>query len=206
MIFNDEFQESKRFELKVPQIQFFLRVPDIPVATQRQVLTVQTVQPTSRSRCSSWMVVDVLVVVRRQVPEMVQTVQKTVDSAVAVLSWVWSISWTRLLLCPLLCNDRCVVESVQEIVEVPQLQCFDKLVDILVVVVQTVQPVEIPQVQFLDAGHRQGVDVELSAPTVDAGSFLPGVLSPEFSACACRDVVSYLVVLLVLVWPGARPR
>ena len=42
MIFSDRFQQSQRFELNVPQIQFFLRVPDIPVATQRHVPTVHT--------------------------------------------------------------------------------------------------------------------------------------------------------------------
>ena len=51
-----------------------------------------------------------------------------------------------------------MVESVQETVEVPQLQCFDQVVDVPVVLVQTVQPVVAPQVQFLDAGHRQDVD------------------------------------------------
>ena len=75
------------------------------------------------------MVVDAPVVVRRLVPQMVQTVQKTVEVPQLQFPWVWS-SWTRL-------------------------QCFDKVVDVLVVLVQTVQPVEkIPQVQFLDAGHR----------------------------------------------------
>ena len=70
--------------------------------------------------------------------------------------------WVRLLTCPLLCNDRCEVESVQETVEVPQLQCFDKVVDVPVMLVHTVQPVESLQVQFLDASHRQGVDVAVS--------------------------------------------
>ena len=45
-------------------------------------------------------------------------------------------------------------ESVQETVEVPQLHCFDQVVDVPVVLVQTLQSVEAPQVQFLDAGHR----------------------------------------------------
>ena len=47
--------------------------------------------------------------------------------------------WVRLLTCPLLCNDRCVVELVQETVEVPQLRCFDKVVDVPVVLVQLVE-------------------------------------------------------------------
>ena len=55
-----------------------------------------------------------------------------------------------------------MVESVQETLEVPQLQCFDQVVGVLIVLVQTVQPVESPQVQFLDAGHRQRVDVAVS--------------------------------------------
>ena len=38
---------------------------------------------------------------------------------------VSSSSWTRLLSCPLLFNDRCVVASVQETVEAPQLQRLD---------------------------------------------------------------------------------
>ena len=42
VFYNDEFQQSKRFELKVPQTQFFLRVLDTAVATQRQEPTVQT--------------------------------------------------------------------------------------------------------------------------------------------------------------------
>ena len=41
----------------------------------------------------------------------------------------------------------------QETVEVPQLRCFDKVVDVPVVLVQLVETL---QVQFLDAGHRQG--------------------------------------------------
>ena len=41
---------------------------------------------------------------------------------------------------------------------------LDKVVDVPVVLVQTVQPVESPQVQFSDAGHRQG------APAVLTGS------------------------------------
>ena len=40
MFFSDKFQQSKRYVLNVPQIQFFDRSPDIPVAGQRQVFTV----------------------------------------------------------------------------------------------------------------------------------------------------------------------
>ena len=42
VFYNDGFQQSKRFELKVPQTQFFLRVLDIPAVMQRQEATVQT--------------------------------------------------------------------------------------------------------------------------------------------------------------------
>ena len=41
---------------------------------------------------------------------------------------------------------------------VPQLQYFVMVVDALVVLVQTVQLVVSPLVQFLDAGHRQAAD------------------------------------------------
>ena len=108
------------------------------------------------------MVVDVPVVVRRQVPEMVQTVQTTVEVPQLQFSCVWSSSVTRLLTCPLLFNDRCVVATVRETVGAPQLQCFDKVNIVPVVLVQTVQPVETAQVGLLDAGHRQGVDVAVS--------------------------------------------
>ena len=52
-----------------------------------------------------------------------------------------SSSWTRLLTCPLVCNDLVVV-TVQKTAEVPQLQYFDKVVDVPVVLV--------PQLQFID--------------------------------------------------------
>ena len=123
------------------------------------------------------MVVDAPVVVRRQVPEMVQTVQKTVevpklqfscvvqfcnkvvDGPVVVQrqvqetvgaricsssTWESPSSWTRSLTCPLLFNDWC------------RKLCFDKVFDV------PVMPVESAQVEFLDAGHRQGVDVAVS--------------------------------------------
>ena len=44
-----EFQQSSFETVEVPQLQFLDRLPDIPVATQRQVLTVQTVQKTGDS-------------------------------------------------------------------------------------------------------------------------------------------------------------
>ena len=64
VFYNDEFQQSKRFELKVPQTQFFFRVLDIPVVTQRQVPTVQTFT----LQVQFLEVVDIPAVVQRQVP------------------------------------------------------------------------------------------------------------------------------------------
>ena len=64
LFYNDEFQQSKRFDLKVPQTQFFLRVLDIPVVTQRQVPTVQTFT----LQVQFMEVVDMPAVVQRQVP------------------------------------------------------------------------------------------------------------------------------------------
>ena len=49
MIMQLEFQQSKYETAKVPQIQFVDRLPDVPVVTQRWVLTVQTVQKTGDS-------------------------------------------------------------------------------------------------------------------------------------------------------------
>ena len=48
-----EFQQSQHEWEKVPQVQFFDRVLDIPVATQRCVPTVQTVQVVV-SQVQSW--------------------------------------------------------------------------------------------------------------------------------------------------------
>ena len=64
VFYSDEFQQSKRFELKVPQTQFFLRVLDIPVVTQRRVPTVQTFT----LQVQFLEVVDMPAVVQRQVP------------------------------------------------------------------------------------------------------------------------------------------
>ena len=55
-------------------------------------------------------------------------------------SFSWCSSWTRWT-CPLLYNDRCVGLTVQKTVEVPQLQYFDRVVDVPAAV------------------HRQGLDV-----------------------------------------------
>ena len=55
-------------------------------------------------------------------------------------SFSWCSSWTRWT-CPLLYNDRCVGLTVQKSVEVPQLQYFDRVVDVPAAV------------------HRQGLDV-----------------------------------------------
>ena len=49
---SDKFQQSKRFELKVPRIQFILRVCELPVVQLRRVPTVQTVQKRQRFRGS----------------------------------------------------------------------------------------------------------------------------------------------------------
>ena len=57
------------------------------------------------------------------------------------------------LTCPLLSNDRCVVEAVQKTVEFPQLQYVDKVVDV---------PVVLPRgVQFQD----KVVDMAVVVPT-----------------------------------------
>ena len=76
-----EYQQSKFENLDVPQILFIDRVPDIPVATQRRVCAVQTVQLTveilqvpflglvrdSPLLCIDRCVAYVLVVMQRQV-------------------------------------------------------------------------------------------------------------------------------------------
>ena len=43
------------------------------------------------------------------------------------------------VLCPSLCNDRCVVEAVQKTAEFPQWQYVDKVVDVPVVLLRGVQ-------------------------------------------------------------------
>ena len=48
VIMQIEFLQSMVYELKVPQIQFILRVRELPGASQRWVLTVQTVKKTQR--------------------------------------------------------------------------------------------------------------------------------------------------------------
>ena len=73
------------FQCLLPQTQFFLRVPVISVATQMLVPTVQTVQPTLSVQMHFWYGCYAPVVVRRQVPDMVQIMQITGGSAVAVL-------------------------------------------------------------------------------------------------------------------------
>ena len=98
----------------------------------------------SRSRYSSWMVVDVPVAVQRQVPEMVADSAGNCGRLRSCSSRVWSNSVTRLLTGLLLFNDRC------------RKLCFDKVFDV------PVMPVETAQVGLLDAGHRQGVDVAVS--------------------------------------------
>ena len=74
----------------MPQTQFFLKVPVIPVATQISVPTLQTVQQTLSVQLQFLYGCHAPVVVRRQVPEMVQTMQITGGSAVAVLVGVCS--------------------------------------------------------------------------------------------------------------------
>ena len=73
-----EFQQS--FEtVEVSQIQFLHRLPDIPVATQRQVLIVQTVQETGDSSAQR-VAADIPVNCRDKFQQFtLQTLQKTVD-------------------------------------------------------------------------------------------------------------------------------
>ena len=118
VIFKDKFQQSKRFELKVPQTQFFLRVPDIPVPTQRQVPTVLTltVQVQFLEGLTPVVVQRQVFVVTVQktveVPQLqvidvgvVQFLDKVVEVPVAVHVRRSSSSWTWLLTCPLLCTS-----------------------------------------------------------------------------------------------------
>ena len=67
---SDKFQQSKKFELKVPQIHFILRVCELRVVQPRRVPTVQTVQKTQRFHGPGAVlgVVDVPVVAQRQLP------------------------------------------------------------------------------------------------------------------------------------------
>ena len=78
------------------------------VVLQMRERAVQTVQKPEIPPCSSLTIVYVPTVVRRQVPKMVQIVQKTVKFPLVFLD---------LVQCPSLFNDRCrMVETVQKTV------------------------------------------------------------------------------------------
>ena len=59
--------------------------------------------------------------------EVPQFLGKVVDVPVVQVVVGVSSSWTRLLTCPLVCNDRCPVVKVQIYVEARQLQFIDKV-------------------------------------------------------------------------------
>ena len=132
MIINDEVQQSKRFEFIVPQTQFFLGVPDSPVATQRQVPTVLTVQQTHTVQvcCAP-------VVVRRQVPERWSGLSRKLwRSAGAVLEGVVH----EVVVVPVVVQRQLVEETAQKTVVYPQLQSIDKVFVIPVMPVRVVFP------------------------------------------------------------------
>ena len=62
-----EFQQSSFETVEMPQIQFIDRLPDIPIVTQRWVLTVQTVQKPEIPRVQR-VAADVSVNIQRQAP------------------------------------------------------------------------------------------------------------------------------------------
>ena len=74
--------------VEVPQFPFLDRVLQLPVVLQRRVRAVQIVQKPETPPCSSLTIVYVPTVVRGQVPEMVQTVQKIVKFPHAFLDKV----------------------------------------------------------------------------------------------------------------------
>ena len=86
VIMQPEFQQSFLFVfLEMPQIQFMIKVPDIPVVCSDGYAQCKTVQNTGDSTVYFLgVVVNAPVVVQRQVPGMVQTVLKPWVAAVAV--------------------------------------------------------------------------------------------------------------------------
>ena len=66
-----KFLQSMSYEnVKVPQIQFIVRVLDIPVATESGTCSAKLCRRPARfHRCSSWVVVDAPVVVQRLVSD-----------------------------------------------------------------------------------------------------------------------------------------
>ena len=68
--------------IKIPQVQFFTKVDDMPVVVQRQVSTAQTVQKAMEVPLLQFTdkVSDIHVVAQRQIPIVVQTIQKTTDT------------------------------------------------------------------------------------------------------------------------------
>ena len=94
VIIQREFQQSMSYEnLEEPQIQFIVRVSDMPVVAQRQVLTVQTFT----LQMKFLEVVDNPVVAQRQVRSFSALTRWSMSLLCRLLAWGSSSSWTRSL-------------------------------------------------------------------------------------------------------------
>ena len=139
---------------KFPQfwcfIQFICRVVVIPVATQRQVWTALLCRRTLRFHsCSSWTSVS-FPFVQRQV--LVQAVQKTVDLPQVQLLWCCGrhCEHTARSSSPVIRFSRDSVDRVPDIPVMPTVQFLNKVVDMVLRQLPTVQTV---QSSFV---HQQG--------------------------------------------------
>ena len=173
-MFSDKLQRSKSYEkVEVPQIQFIVIVLDIPVATQRRLPTVQTVQKTgefpqvqfldnlTRPSCAT---TDVGVPLENP---QVQFIDKVADVPVVQAPencGVTQLQFSDKVDMPVVVNDRrdraenCGGSAVavscwffqflDKVVDMPVVvQFFDMVVDVPVVLCDGV-----PQVQYFIAG------------------------------------------------------
>ena len=102
MIMQLKYQQSFFEFLDAPQVQFIGRLLPLPVAPQRQVRTVQTVQKTGVPQCSSWVVVDMPGVCNDRC--LAWTVPENCGgSAVAVGAVLGAV-----VDAPVVCYDRCL--------------------------------------------------------------------------------------------------